>query len=161
MATKLPLPSRTMRSSEVFQIPGQRYDPTQEAAADSYNDMLRKRVSADYQNGRVNERTYGVADARELETEANTPARGLIPTVAKRELLQRSDAGEFAAPGYGDLGQFAGGMGSNKENRMDTMEYEGDYKRGGKVKKMASGGMTASRRGDGIAQRGKTKGKMC
>ena len=29
------------------------------------------------------------------------------------------------------------------------------------VKKMASGGMTASRRGDGIAQRGKTRGKMC
>ncbi len=37
-------------------------------------------------------------------------------------------------------------------------------KRGGKVKKMASGGMTskssASRRGDGIASRGKTKGRM-
>jgi glutamate 5-kinase len=38
------------------------------------------------------------------------------------------------------------------------------YKRGGAVKKMASGGMTskvssASKRGDGIAQRGKTKGR--
>jgi len=33
-------------------------------------------------------------------------------------------------------------------------------KRGGMVN-MASGGMTASRRGDGIAQRGKTRGKMC
>ena len=37
-------------------------------------------------------------------------------------------------------------------------------KRGGRVKKMASGGMTskvssASKRGDGIAQRGKTKGR--
>ena len=29
------------------------------------------------------------------------------------------------------------------------------------VKKMASGGMTASKRADGIAQRGKTRGKMC
>lgn len=29
------------------------------------------------------------------------------------------------------------------------------------VKKMASGGTTASSRGDGIAQRGKTRGKMC
>jgi hypothetical protein len=28
-------------------------------------------------------------------------------------------------------------------------------------KKLASGGMTASRRADGIAQRGKTRGKMC
>jgi hypothetical protein len=39
-------------------------------------------------------------------------------------------------------------------------------KKGGKVKNMASGGMTsktssASKRGDGIAQRGKTKGRMC
>jgi hypothetical protein len=41
------------------------------------------------------------------------------------------------------------------------------FKKGGavKAKKMASGGMTAkaspARRGDGIAQRGKTRGKMC
>ena len=35
-----------------------------------------------------------------------------------------------------------------------------DMKRGGAVKKMASGG-TASSRADGIAQRGKTRGKMC
>jgi hypothetical protein len=36
-------------------------------------------------------------------------------------------------------------------------------KKGGAVKKMASGGKTssASSRGDGIAQRGKTKGRMC
>jgi hypothetical protein len=33
-------------------------------------------------------------------------------------------------------------------------------KRGGSVK-MASGGMTASRRGDGIATKGKTRGKIC
>jgi hypothetical protein len=41
-------------------------------------------------------------------------------------------------------------------------EYRGDdeYKRGGRVKKMASGGMTASKRADGIATRGKTKCKM-
>lgn len=38
-----------------------------------------------------------------------------------------------------------------------------DYKKGGAVKKMASGGMTssASKRGDGIASKGKTRGKMC
>ena len=33
-------------------------------------------------------------------------------------------------------------------------------KKGGKVKKMAHGG-SASKRADGIAQKGKTKGKMC
>ena len=35
-----------------------------------------------------------------------------------------------------------------------------EYKRGGKVKKMAKGG-SASSRADGIAQRGKTRGKFC
>jgi len=38
----------------------------------------------------------------------------------------------------------------------DEMKKSG-MKKGGKVKKMASGGMT---RGDGLAQRGKTKGRM-
>ena len=42
-------------------------------------------------------------------------------------------------------------------------EQEGTFKRGGKVKKMASGGMTssASKRADGIASKGKTRGRMC
>lgn len=35
-----------------------------------------------------------------------------------------------------------------------------NMKRGGRVKKMASGGMTASKRADGIATKGKTKCKM-
>jgi hypothetical protein len=41
-------------------------------------------------------------------------------------------------------------------------EYRGDdeFKHGGRVKKMASGGMTVSKRADGIASRGKTKCKM-
>ena len=48
-----------------------------------------------------------------------------------------------------------------------SFDYENDetekMKRGGKVKKMASGGMTssASKRGDGIATKGKTRGRMC
>ena len=44
----------------------------------------------------------------------------------------------------------------------DEESYKGDgMKRGGKVTKMASGNMTASRRADGIAVKGKTRGKMC
>jgi hypothetical protein len=43
----------------------------------------------------------------------------------------------------------------------DEESYKGDgMKRGGKVKKMASGGMTASKRADGIATKGKTNCKM-
>jgi len=52
-------------------------------------------------------------------------------------------------------------VGGGDSPAMPSMEYEGDYKRGGKVKaklpfKQAS---SASRRADGIAQRGKTKGR--
>jgi hypothetical protein len=45
---------------------------------------------------------------------------------------------------------------------MDRMTGEGGRKKGGhiKAKKMASGG-SASSRADGIAQRGKTRGRMC
>jgi hypothetical protein len=51
------------------------------------------------------------------------------------------------------------GTRTNYEN-MDTSDMS--MKRGGSVKKMASGGMarSASSRGDGIAMRGKTKGTM-
>ena len=42
----------------------------------------------------------------------------------------------------------------------ERKNYTGN-KKGGVIKKMASGGVTASKRADGIAQRGKTRGKMC
>ena len=51
----------------------------------------------------------------------------------------------------------------NKRGTMEEAAFEGGMKRGGKVKKMASGGMarsSASKRGDGIASKGKTKGRI-
>jgi hypothetical protein len=58
---------------------------------------------------------------------------------------------------------FSSSGGGNKLQELEAMEYEGDYKRGGKVKTKPvakSKVSTASRRGDGIAQRGKTRGRM-
>ena len=62
-------------------------------------------------------------------------------------------------------------MGMGKMSRASPYDDDegqggirGGYKRGGKVKKMASGGMTsssASKRADGIATKGKTRGKIC
>jgi hypothetical protein len=65
--------------------------------------------------------------------------RGLGPSMAARQLEER--------------GVDIPGLIANKPT-------DSDMKKGGKVKKMASGG-SASKRGDGIAQRGKTKGRMC
>ena len=47
----------------------------------------------------------------------------------------------------------------NSKDPFMSFKPGSDFKRGG-MTKMASGGMTASRRGDGIASRGKTKCKM-
>jgi hypothetical protein len=49
---------------------------------------------------------------------------------------------------------------ANKQIKEDT--DPGGYKKGGKVKKMASGGKvsSASKRADGCATKGKTKGRM-
>lgn len=52
---------------------------------------------------------------------------------------------------------------NDSESIAERTNPMGDvYKKGGKVKKMASGGKTssASSRGDGCAMRGKTRGKM-
>jgi hypothetical protein len=51
-------------------------------------------------------------------------------------------------------------------NAMDMANMPQAYKKGGAIKKMAKGGLTsspssASSRGDGIASRGKTRGKIC
>ena len=165
MTTKLSLPPRVTRSSDAFRVPGASYDPAQVAAADAYNDMLRKRVYADNRSGRADDPMYDVADARELAKTAEIPVRGFDSTLAKRELVKRSEEGEYAVPGYGDQGQFAGGSGGSKPRDEELNAGASAMKRGGKVKKMASGGMTskassASKRADGIATKGKTRGRF-
>jgi hypothetical protein len=147
----LPLPSRTMRSSDAFQVSGQPQDASQFAAADAYNDILRNRVIADTQRGRVGDSMYGVADARQLETTANSTVRGFDPTLAKRELFNRSNEGEYAVPGYGDLGQFAGGndigggMGGGSLGKYYDDMSASAYAKGGKTDDPATVPMGSNR----------------
>ena len=51
------------------------------------------------------------------------------------------------------------GAGGRTGPTVDRGENTKEFKKGGKVKKMAAGG-SASKRADGIATQGKTKGKM-
>lgn len=62
--------------------------------------------------------------------------------------------GTGGSPAMPDYATF----GSQLRPAMDSLQLK-SYKKGGAVK-MSSGG-AASKRGDGIAQRGKTRGKMC
>ena len=116
----LPLPSRTMRSSDAFQVPGQPQDPNQFAAADAYNDILRNRVIADTSTNRLNDANLGYYQAtpNDLTQMAGNTKFGISSGMAQKELASRSNEGEFAVPGYGDLGQFAGGGNDNYASRF-------------------------------------------
>jgi len=88
----------------------------------------------------------------------NNPTKQLTGP-SKAELVARDRAGRTA-------GREAERKEFNQRGRDRFVEstFEGGMKRGGKVKKMASGGMarsSASSRADGIASRGKTRGKVC
>jgi len=99
-------------------------------------------------------------DVAIMEGTAPIMPRNRTETIAN--LRKDSDEGRYAAPGYGDQGQFAGGSGSGGSKPRDEELNAGAsaMKKGGRVKKMASGG-SASSRADGIAVKGKTRGKMC
>jgi len=50
--------------------------------------------------------------------------------------------------------------GSTKDIKPETLPYKPGSAKDAKMQQMAKGGMTASERADGIASRGKTKGKI-
>ncbi len=64
--------------------------------------------------------------------------------------------------GSGAVGGGGATFGAGMKLPLGKQEARDDKKsaKGGKVKKMAKGGSTASKRADGIAQKGKTKGRM-
>lgn len=91
--------------------------------------------------------------------DAMGPMGGLMPMLAasqRKKLLAREAAAKAAQgerAGAPTMGGRPGTMGDSGENTQQ-------FKRGGKVKKMAKGGSTASKRGDGCATKGKTKGRF-
>jgi hypothetical protein len=77
--------------------------------------------------------------------------------------VMRDAIGQIKAQG-GFKGGFDSGTGSTPRTKVaiDLVDdkFEKVMKKGGTVKKMAKGGSTASKRADGCAVRGKTKGRM-
>jgi hypothetical protein len=91
--------------------------------------------------------------------------------VSREEARKRIDAKEDAEEGMRHGGKVkkmrGGGMpdltGDGKITRADVLKGRGVFKHGGGVKRYASGGSvsSASKRADGIAKKGKTRGKIC
>ena len=105
-------------------------------------------------------------DSLALATDPAGFAKNVLKDVAK-DYGKQSFFGRNEIPVEDRTPTPAGNIGSAPS--IEDMEYEGDYeqagmRRGGQVKSKPSfkqvKSSSASRRGDGIAQRGKTKGRM-
>ena len=113
------------------------------------------------------------ADAAAAERRRKAAARGAASSDAKfeqaaedkeqtmkdkqmREAYERVKPKPFRKGGMPDL------TGDGKVTRADVLKGRGVFKRGGKVKKYAAGGSvsSASKRADGCATKGKTKGRF-
>jgi hypothetical protein len=83
-----------------------------------------------------------------------SPGQAQVDTVRRLQSAARVPSSRAGMPGFDETGR------PMMAGRRGYDEAGNPMKKGGAVKKMASGGMTASRRADGIATRGKTKCKM-
>jgi len=96
-----------------------------------------------------------------LNKERGLTRRGESKTSTKAELGPEMGEKMTADESKAAASRFGYPKGSERLNSAENKETSDmSMKHGGKVKKMASGG-SASSRADGIATKGKTRGKMC
>jgi hypothetical protein len=129
--------------------------------------MERNQANRDRQRNRPNTRmtaTPSPADAlnqRELDRIASV--RGILEGGDIQPPAERSFLERLGLRRTYETGEGAPSTGNFREDLRQLGKSLG-FKKGGKVKKMAKGGAvkapSASRRGDGCASRGKTKGRM-
>jgi len=132
--------------------------------------------------------TYAETAANEDQEMGIAMGSNVGKKLGEEELARRSDAAKKPAVDLGAIYDEAGTLSKSRRNtetgelynpgvgaaayqarrnrinaNIDDPGYSAGMKKGGKVKKMASGGMTssASKRADGIASKGKTRGRMC
>lgn len=118
----------------------------------------------------------GSGDVKPMRSTVLTKAEKAARDAANKEVQKKLgkmkeqhafDALRSPADDLSDRYRNWGGRAERSSFRDSESEYQGlpieDYKKGGRVKKMAKGGSvksSASKRADGCAQRGKTKGRM-
>ena len=106
--------------------------------------------------GRVGKGIYEVGKAANMARRMGNVSKAYDAEKAAAAGERAAKLAEFEAKRAARRG------GSNVEGRMGVTDDIGmGYKRGGSVKRYSSGGsVSASRRGDGIASRGKTRGRI-
>lgn len=153
-AAAAPGPQRSLNREEMIsQIPGESRAAPQGGQRVSGNEFTRNVGNALAALGPTRLAGFGNAAVE------GATARG----AAQRASTLRAERTEAARKGQTPT-KFTSTRASDSAKRtrkFDEDEAGVEFKRGGKIKKMASGGMTsASKRGDGIASKGKTKCKM-
>jgi hypothetical protein len=108
--------------------------------------------------GKIAEKAASARDKVELSRSAKDRLEDEEVDSAVREIMAREKAGEFS-PERGNSDAMKRG-GSVKTAKYMSFSKTGKPAGMKPVTKMASGGMTASRRADGIATKGKTKGRF-
>ena len=104
----------------------------------------------------MTEKTPARKKAEEMETERTFPMA--MKLAKETSLIDKSpkDAVKTALTPVAAMVDMV--TGPKRRSEEDMSELTREVARGNK---MAKGGMTASKRADGIAQRGKTRGKIC
>jgi hypothetical protein len=144
--------SRTpsMASAPAKKMPARLVNPNPSAGSTDYSNEGRGSKPPDYSN-------EGRGSKPKVSTDF-TP--GKVPS-SEQAAANRAAIGDSIKKGLSSVGDYLRNFKTPAERRSEEAKKStSTMKRGGSVKKMASGGM-ASSRADGIAQRGKTRGKMC
>jgi len=118
------------------------------------------RGMTDDQNDMMAKANRGMS-AKSYSPMAPAPS-GRVPTPEQASANRQAAMDKVKSLGSGVMDSIANFETPAERRSREAKEASG-MKRGGSVKKMASGGnvSSASKRADGIAQKGKTRGKMC
>jgi hypothetical protein len=117
-----------------------------------------------------NAREYGEAGTSMTVSPTKKPAASPAKPAVKSRPMSAAAEAAFQESNVSPKTRAEYDMGMGKIARFSPYTTDenqggvhGGYKRGGSVKKMASGGSvsSASKRADGIATKGKTRGRMC
>ena len=157
-----PAPKTTTKAAPKLETITTRKDPREAEAGMSRGTRTTSMAGAG--RGSVNPPIPKPADPRSAEAGMSRGTRNMTPSPGQADIDKvrriqetfRVPSSMAGRPGYDETGRPMPSM----AGRPGYDEAGNRMKHGGAVK-MASGGMTASRRADGIATKGKTRGKIC
>ena len=166
------MPMKDMKDTEFGDLAGAQDAASSRAVMDQFNQNERAPSKSSLKTVKNAVRSGAMDTAGFEGIGSSTPKKGGFDNGIGREAERmqnlRNDFGKKNRSSTDESPSFQDRMAreyldKKKAGERQAAMERGNLKGGGKVVKMAKGGMTssASSRGDGIAQKGKTRGKMC